>query len=89
MLDKDIKVEVLAAPKKSQHVTAKPRTVSFQVGGDDEGRIATTPDILPPLYVLKLGQFCFEVPPADDVKPNFRTPPMVFHVRRGAAAKDI
>jgi hypothetical protein len=57
--------------------------------GTDEGRIATTPDILPPSYVLKLGQFCFEVPPEEDVKPNFRTPPMVFHVYRGAAAKDI
>jgi hypothetical protein len=56
---------------------------------NDEGRIATTPDILPPSYVLKLGQFCFEVPPEDDVKPNFRTPPMMFHVRQGAAAKDI
>jgi hypothetical protein len=33
MLDKGLKVEVLAAPKKSQHITAKPRTVSFQVGG--------------------------------------------------------
>jgi hypothetical protein len=55
----------------------------------DEGRIATTPDILPPLYVLKLGQFYFEVPPKDVVKPNFRTPPMVFHVRQGAVAKDI
>jgi hypothetical protein len=33
MLDKDIKVDMLAAPKKSQHVTAKPRMVSFQVGG--------------------------------------------------------
>jgi hypothetical protein len=33
MLDKDIKVEVLDAPKKSQHVTVKPRTVSFHVGG--------------------------------------------------------
>jgi hypothetical protein len=88
-LDKDIKVEVFAVHKKSQNVKAKPRTVSFQVGGDDEGRIATTPDILPPPYVLKLGQFCFEVPPEDDVKPNFRTPPMLFHVRQGAAAKDI
>jgi hypothetical protein len=55
----------------------------------DQGRIATTPDILPHPYVLKLGQFCFEVPLEDDVKPNFRTPPMVFHIRRGAAAKDI
>jgi hypothetical protein len=33
MLDKDIKVEVLAAPKKSQHSMEKPRTVSFQVRG--------------------------------------------------------
>jgi hypothetical protein len=55
----------------------------------DKGSIATTPNIFPPPYVLKLGQFCFEVPPEDDVKPNFRTPPMEFHVRRGAVAKDI
>jgi hypothetical protein len=55
----------------------------------DKGSIATTPNILPPPYVLKLGQFCFEVPPEDDVKPNFRTPPMMFHVRQGTAAKDI
>jgi hypothetical protein len=55
----------------------------------DKGSIATTPTILPPPYVLKLGQFCFEVPPEDDVKANFRTPPMEFHGRRGAAAKDI
>jgi hypothetical protein len=80
MLDKDIKVEVFATQKKFQHIKAKPRTVSFQVGGD-EGRIATTPDIFPPPYVLKLGQFYIEVPPEDDVKPNFRTPPMMFHVR--------
>jgi hypothetical protein len=55
----------------------------------DKGSIATTPNILPPPYVLKLGQFCFQVPPKDDVKPNFRIPPKEFHVRRGAAAKDI
>jgi hypothetical protein len=55
----------------------------------DKGSIATTSTILPPPYVLKLGQFCFEVPPQNDVKPNFRTPPMEFHVRRGTAAKDI
>jgi hypothetical protein len=89
MLDKDIKVDMFAAQKKVQHIQAKLRTVSFQVGGDDKGSIATTPNILPPPYVLKLGQFCFEVPPEDDVKPNFRTPPIEFHVRRGAAAKDI
>jgi hypothetical protein len=89
MLDKDIKVDVFATQKKIQHIKAKPRMVSFQVGGDDKGSIATTPNILPPPYVLKLGQFFFEVPPEDDVKPNFRTPPMEFHVCRGAAAKDI
>jgi hypothetical protein len=44
---------------------------------------------LPPPYVLKLGQFCFEVPPEDAVKPNFQTPLMMFHVRQGAAARDI
>jgi hypothetical protein len=55
----------------------------------DKGSIATTPNSFPPPYVLKLGQFCFKVPPEDDVKPNFRTPPIEFHVRRGAAAKDI
>jgi hypothetical protein len=55
----------------------------------DEGRIATTPDIWPPSYVPKLGQFSIEVPPKDDVKPNFRTHPMIFHARQGAAAKDI
>jgi hypothetical protein len=47
----------------------------------DKGSIATTPTILPPPYVLKLGQFCFEVPPEDDVKPNFRTSPIEFHGR--------
>jgi hypothetical protein len=58
-------------------------------GGDDKGSIATTPNILPPPYVLKLGQFFFEVPPEDDVKPNFRTPSMEFHVCQGVVAKDI
>jgi hypothetical protein len=33
MIDKDIKVDVFAAQKKVQHIQAKPRTVSFQVGG--------------------------------------------------------
>jgi hypothetical protein len=37
----------------------------------------------------KIGQPLIKVPPEDDVKPNFRTPLMVFHVRRGAASKDI
>jgi hypothetical protein len=55
----------------------------------DEGRIATTPNILQPSYVLKLGQFSVEVPPKDNVKPNFRTPPMMLHARQGATAKDI
>jgi hypothetical protein len=68
---------------KSRKVKCAIRFVS------DKGSIATTPTILPPPYVLKLGQFCFEVPPQDDVKPNFRTPPMEFHAGRGAAAKVI
>jgi hypothetical protein len=68
---------------------AKPRMVSFQDRGDDKGSTAITPNIFPPPYVLKLGQFCFEVPPEDAVKPIFRTPPMMFHVHQGAAAKDI
>jgi hypothetical protein len=55
----------------------------------DKGSIATTPNILPPPYVLKLGKFFFEVQPEDAMKPNFRTPPMIFHVCQGAAAKDI
>jgi hypothetical protein len=55
---------------------------------NDKVSIATTPNILPP-HVQKLGQFCFQVPPEDDVKPNFRTPPKEFHVCRGDAAKDI
>jgi hypothetical protein len=58
-------------------------------GLGDEGRIATTPDIWPPSYVPKLGQFSIKVPPKDDVKPNFWTHPMIFHARQGAAAKDI
>jgi hypothetical protein len=47
----------------------------------DKGSIATTPTILPPPYVLKHGQFYFEEPLEDDVKPNFCTPPMEFHGR--------
>jgi hypothetical protein len=62
---------------------------SFSSRVADKGSIATTPTILPLPYVLKLGQFCFKVPPEDDVKPNLCTPPMEFHGRRGAAAKDI
>jgi hypothetical protein len=76
----------------SSHISyppVSPKQNYISATSRDEGRIATTPDILSPPYVLKLGQFCFEVPPEDDVKPNFRTPPMVFHVHRGAAAKDI
>jgi hypothetical protein len=65
MLDKDIKVDVFAAQKKVKHIQAKPRTVSFQVGGDNKGSIATTPNIFPPRYVLKFGQFFFEVPPEE------------------------
>ena len=75
MLDKDIKVEAFAATKKGHKLKAKPRTVSIQAGGDDEGRISITPAILPPPYILKVGLFCIAIPPTDEVKPNFRTPP--------------
>ena len=87
MLDKDIKVEVLVE-KKVQNCKAKPRTVSIQVGGDDEGRTATTHVISPPPFIVKFGQFCVEVPPKDEVKPNFRTPPMKLVFGHGAATKN-
>ena len=75
MLDKDIKVDAFAVKTKVQDIKVKPRTVSFQVGGDDEERISTTPPISPPPNTLKFGQFCVVMPPEDLVKPNFRTPP--------------
>ena len=78
MLDKDIKVDALTMTTKVQHIKAKPRTVSSQVGGDDEGRISIASIISPPPDILKFGSFCFAIPPMDEVKPNFRTPPMCF-----------
>ena len=78
MLDKDIKVDMVAVKKKVQHIKAKSRMVSSQVGGDDEGRISITPVISPPPDILKFGSFLFAIPPTDEVKPNFRTPPMCF-----------
>jgi hypothetical protein len=78
-------VEVFAAKKKVQLTKAKPRTVSIQVRGDDEGRIVTTPVISPPPYILKVGLFCIAIPPTDEVKPNFRTPPVQFCFGQGVA----
>jgi hypothetical protein len=78
----------LVEDKLRKHSPEK-KSTCYEDKGNDEGRIATTPDILPPPYVLKLGQFCFEVPPEDAVKSNFWTPQMMFHVRQGAAAKHI
>ena len=75
MLDKDIKVDAFAVKTKVQDNKVKPRTVSFQVGGDDEERIPTTPPFSPPPNTLKFGPFCVVMPPEDEVKPNFRTPP--------------
>ena len=75
MLDKDIKVDAFAMKTKVPDSKVKPRTVSFQVGGDDEERIPATPPISPPPNTLKFGPFCVVMPPADEVKPNFRTPP--------------
>ena len=77
MLDKDIKVDTVVVKKKVQHIMVKSRTVSPQVGGD-EGRISITPIISPHHDILKLGSFCFAIPPTNEVKPNFRTPPMCF-----------
>ena len=88
MVDKDIKVDAFAVKKKVQVTKAKPRTVSFQVGGDDEGRTSITPSDSPPLHIVKIGQFCVEVHPEDEVKPNFRTPPMKLVFGHGAATKN-
>ena len=74
MLDKDIKVEAMEK-KQVQHIKAKPRTVSIQVGEDDEARIDATAAVTPPPYMLKVGLVCIAIPPTDEVKPNFRTPP--------------
>jgi hypothetical protein len=82
-----IGVEKTPTPCAKKPKTLK--TFSTKSAKIDKGSIATSPNIVPPPYVLKLGQFCFEVPPDDDVKSNFGTPPMMFHVRQGAAAKDI
>ena len=77
MLDKDIKVDVFAGKKKVQSIKGKPRTVSIQLGGDDEGRISAIPAIAPPPpLTIKFGLFSVEIPPEDEVKPNFRTPPV-------------
>ena len=73
MLDKDIKVEAMEK-KQVQHIKVKPRTVSIQVGEDDEARIHATVAVTPP-YMLKVGLVCIAIPPTDEVKPNFRTPP--------------
>ena len=89
MLDKDIKVDTFAVKNKVQDTMLKPRTVSFQVGGDDEGRVHVTHSTSPPPCVLKLGQFCVEVPPKDEVKPTFRTPPMKLRFGHGVATKYI
>jgi len=75
MLVDDIKVDVLPMTSPVQRIKAKPRTVSSQVGGDDEGRISIAPIFSPPPDTLKLGSFCFDIPHTDAVKPTFRTPP--------------
>ena len=77
MLHKDIKVQLAAVEKKAQNIKGKPRTVSIQVGGDAEGRISAISAIAqPPPLTIKFGLFFVEVPPEDEVKPNFRTPPV-------------
>ena len=87
MLDKDIKVNILTVTAKVPSDKLKPRTVSFQVGGDDEGRISIPAMAPPPPYILVVGAFSFAVPPQDEVKPNFRTPPMLFQFGQQSKAK--
>ena len=41
----------------------------------DEARIHATAAVTPPPYMLKVGLVCIAIPPTDEVKPNFRTPP--------------
>lgn len=43
----------------------------------DEGRISITPAISPIPYILKFGSFCVDIPTKEEVKPNFRTPPVL------------
>jgi hypothetical protein len=75
MLDKDIKVNVVGVKKKVPSIQLKPRTVSSQVGVDDEGRIHNPTIAPPPPFILTIGAFSFAIPPEDEVNPNFRTPP--------------
>ncbi|KQJ82231.1 hypothetical protein BRADI_5g07686v3, partial [Brachypodium distachyon] len=78
MFDNDIKVATFAVKKKkSQQAKSKPMTVSSQVLGDDEGRISITPAISRTPYILKFGSLCVDVPTKEEVKPNFRTPPVL------------
>jgi hypothetical protein len=88
MFDKDIKVDTFAVKMKVQDTKPKPRTVSSKVGGDDEGRISITPSITPPPYTVKFGSLCVEVPPKDEVKPNFRTPPTKLRFGHGVATRN-
>ena len=41
----------------------------------DEARIHAMAAVTPPTYMLKVGLVCIAIPPTDEVKPNFRTPP--------------
>jgi hypothetical protein len=88
MFDKDIKVDTFAVKMKVQDTKPKPRTVSSKVGGDDEGRISITPSITPPPYIVKFGSLCVEVPPKDEVKPKFRTPPMKLRFGHGVSTRN-
>jgi hypothetical protein len=76
MLVKDIQVEAVSVKLKVQQKKLKPWTVSFQGGGgDDEGRVSPAASQSPPPYIMMFGQIPVEMPPAEEVKPNFRTPP--------------
>ena len=69
-----IKDDIFSVEKRVSKDTTKPRTASFQGGGDDVA--ASARDNL--RNVLQDDSFSFEVPPTepkkDEVKPTFRTP---------------
>jgi hypothetical protein len=45
------------------------------VPNPDEGRVSPAASQSPPPYIMMFGQIPVAMPPAEEVKPNFRTPP--------------
>ena len=82
---------IISALKKVPKTTTKPRTVSFQEGGDDvttktkaivwrQKNILPTPEsnqehFIPKQHIL-IGSILIQIPSLQEkVEPNFRTPP--------------